>query len=241
MIKLYQFPLSHYCEKVRWALEYKGLEYERVNLVPGPHFGTVKKLQVKDTTVPILDDSGHLVQNSSDIITYLDEKYPEKLLTPTNTEDAKSALEWEFYLDKQIGVNLRRCGYHILLNERKITLSYITDGSPFLPKLMVNLLFPFLKKRMIKILNINDQTAKHSHEKALEALIKVETELKDKDYLVGSSFSRADLTAASLAALLFWPPKYGFNPKMRSANLEAFSETMRPRAQWVLDYYEKYR
>jgi len=25
MIKLYQFQFSHYCEKMRWALDYKGI------------------------------------------------------------------------------------------------------------------------------------------------------------------------------------------------------------------------
>ena len=34
---LYQFPISHYCEKVRWAMDYKKLEYKAKNLLPGLH------------------------------------------------------------------------------------------------------------------------------------------------------------------------------------------------------------
>ena len=37
MIELYQFPLSHFCEKARWALDYKSIAYRPVNLLPGFH------------------------------------------------------------------------------------------------------------------------------------------------------------------------------------------------------------
>ena len=43
-LKLYQFAISHYCEKIRWALDYKGLNYETVNLLPGQHVKTIRKL-----------------------------------------------------------------------------------------------------------------------------------------------------------------------------------------------------
>ncbi|MCP3675846.1 MAG: glutathione S-transferase family protein, partial [Gammaproteobacteria bacterium] len=44
MIKLYQFPISHYCEKIRWSLDYKNLDYKIINLLPGLHIKTTKKL-----------------------------------------------------------------------------------------------------------------------------------------------------------------------------------------------------
>jgi len=44
MLTLYQFPISHYCEKIRWALDHKGLDYKLVNLLPGFHVSTAKKL-----------------------------------------------------------------------------------------------------------------------------------------------------------------------------------------------------
>ena len=43
-IKLYQFCISHYCEKARWALDYKGINYQTVNLLPGQHVNTIRKL-----------------------------------------------------------------------------------------------------------------------------------------------------------------------------------------------------
>lgn len=37
MLTLYQFPISHYCEKIRWALDFKQLKYNTVNLLPALH------------------------------------------------------------------------------------------------------------------------------------------------------------------------------------------------------------
>ncbi|HEY9121195.1 MAG TPA: glutathione S-transferase N-terminal domain-containing protein, partial [Marinobacter sp.] len=76
-IRLYQFAISHYCEKVRWALDYKGLSYETISLLPGQHVKTIRKLTGGDSSVPVLDHDGHRVQGSKEIIDYLDETFPE--------------------------------------------------------------------------------------------------------------------------------------------------------------------
>ena len=46
---LYQFPISHFCEKARWALDYKGLDYTTKNLLPGLHVKTTKKLAARSS------------------------------------------------------------------------------------------------------------------------------------------------------------------------------------------------
>jgi len=81
MLTLYQFPISHYCEKIRWALEYKGLPYTKIDLLPGSHIKVVKKIAPK-TEVPVLVHDNKAIQNSSNIITYLDKTFPDKQLTP---------------------------------------------------------------------------------------------------------------------------------------------------------------
>ena len=52
-IQLYQFPISHYCEKVRWALDFKGLPYQKISCLPGLHARKNKKM-AKFSSVPIL-------------------------------------------------------------------------------------------------------------------------------------------------------------------------------------------
>lgn len=94
MMTLFQFPISHYCGKARWALEYKGIDYRIKNLVPG-------------TSVPFRIDDDKPVQGSDAIITYLDKKQSHPPLTPTTTADASMAHEWERYADANVGVPLR--------------------------------------------------------------------------------------------------------------------------------------
>lgn len=37
-MKLLEFPHSHYCEKARWALDFKNISYQRVALIT-PNLG----------------------------------------------------------------------------------------------------------------------------------------------------------------------------------------------------------
>jgi glutaredoxin len=101
MIQLFQFPFSHYCEKARWALDYKGIPFQTVNLLPGFHLRTVRKLAPK-TSVPLLRDDGMVVQDSSAIVDYLESTYPNPPLTPSDPEAIREALEWEEYFDEEV-------------------------------------------------------------------------------------------------------------------------------------------
>ena len=127
---LYQFPISHYCEKVRWAMDYKKLEYKAKNLLPGLHLRTTKKMAPK-SYVPILIDQGEQIQNSHTIVSYLDEKHPNKSLTPSDPDLRQQALAWEKYCDVEIGVHVRRYCYHILLDEPKIVIPFFTKDGPW--------------------------------------------------------------------------------------------------------------
>ena len=76
--RLYQFPHSHFSENARWALDHKGLSYEKVNLTRGPHIRVTRKLAA-ETTVPILvEPNGMVVQDSTAIIDHLEATYPER-------------------------------------------------------------------------------------------------------------------------------------------------------------------
>jgi hypothetical protein len=42
--RLYTFTISHFAEKARWALDYKGIRYQEKRLVPGSHLPVVKRI-----------------------------------------------------------------------------------------------------------------------------------------------------------------------------------------------------
>lgn len=238
---LYQFPISHFCEKARWALDYKGLEYTTKNLLPGLHVKTTKKLG-KRSSVPILEHDGRSVQGSEQIITYLDEQFPERKLTPVNSQEAQSALEWERYLDKEIGVHLRRYVYHTLLNHPEIVIGFFATGGPFWARPFLKLSFSKLQKVMRKMMDINEVTAAQSREHMVMGLQRLNDALKERTYLVGNRFSRADLTAAALLAPLFMPKQYGLDwPEAMPEPLQSEVDALASQLAWAQEIYSKHR
>jgi glutathione S-transferase len=127
MITLYQFAFSHYCEKARWALDHKGIAYNPINLLPGLHLNAARKL-AGTGSLPILVDDSTVVQDSTAIITYLDQRFPDHPLTPEEPAAAREAMAWEEYFDEEIGAPMRLWFYHHALPDRRCALRFLLEG-----------------------------------------------------------------------------------------------------------------
>ncbi len=241
MIKLYQFPISHYCEKVRWTLDYKNLNYEVKNLIPGLHALKTKKLSPQ-TSVPIVIHDDQAIQGSSQIISYLDKTFPTPYLTPKEAQIRNKALEWEEYIDKEIGINIRLCCYHILLEYPEIVIPFFAHNGSWYGKPFLTFMFPKLKVRMTQKMKINDVSAKKARESLTIAIDRLNSHYQKNEFLVGNQFSRADLTAASLLAPLCMSEKYGLKwPEKLPIQMEELVAEFSEKISWVHDFYEKYR
>lgn len=106
MLTLYLFPISHYCEKARWARDYKNIDYRVKNLLPGLHVKKTRAL-TGSTEMPILKHAQNVISNSSEIISYVDEIFPDKMLTLVDEGIRNASFEWERFVDNEIGPNLR--------------------------------------------------------------------------------------------------------------------------------------
>jgi glutathione S-transferase len=105
-MKLLVFPHSHYCEKARWVLDYKNISYEPIAIMPGLHMITVRRYG-KRTSVPVLIHSNISIQGSSEIIDYLERKFPDNNLTPKDPKQIRACLEIESDMYQRLGVNIR--------------------------------------------------------------------------------------------------------------------------------------
>jgi glutathione S-transferase len=239
VIELYQFPFSHYCEKVRWALDYKGVAYRTVDLLPGFHFRHLAKLAPK-TSVPVLRDDAIVVQDSSAIIDYLDRRYANPALTPSDPKGAREALEWEEYLDEQIGVNIRLWFYHHALPVRRFGVSFLLQGAAWHKKPLFILVYPKVRRAMLRSLNINSSTAKQAEEHLRAALERLNEALVGRCFLVEDRFSRADLTACALLRRSCMPDETSkeIPPAVRKLRDELKSRRL---CQWVRSVYASYR
>jgi glutathione S-transferase len=197
MLELYQFRFSHYCVKVRWALEHKRIAFRERNLLPGSHRKVARALAEK-SCLPIVVCDGTVVQDSTAIISFLDQQFPQHPLTPADPDEAHAALEWEEYLDAEIGVPLRLWFYHHTLPDRARALRFLLEGQSLRARLMFSMAFPKVRTAMNRAMGIDAEAARRSEARLFAALDRLDTALRDREFLVGNRLSRADLTGCAL-------------------------------------------
>lgn len=98
--------LSPFCRKVRMAMEYKGLKFD---LAPGDNVTEVAAFNPR-AEVPVLIDGDMVVCNSSDILAYLDRKFPERPLYPAAPRTFAEVREWERMADTHLDAILTVIG-----------------------------------------------------------------------------------------------------------------------------------
>lgn len=104
-MKLYSGPLSLFTAKVRIALDEKRLAYERVEVGWSlrdryePHHPDVVALNPK-RQVPILVDGETVIYDSTRILEYLEDAYPEPSLRPVDAASRAACRQWEAWGDE---------------------------------------------------------------------------------------------------------------------------------------------
>src|SRR5882672_10218835 len=103
---LWHIPLSHFSEKVRWALDYKRIAHRR--RVLGADYLVRAWRATGRGTLPILFlEGGRAIGDSTRIIAALEERYPEPPLYPGDAAERQRTLALEDYFDEQLGPALR--------------------------------------------------------------------------------------------------------------------------------------
>lgn len=241
MIKLYQFPLSHFCEKARWGLDRKRIPYKLKTLLPGLHAKPMIKLAGK-SSLPVLKDGKDVVQGASEILSYLDETYPRFPITPEDVDIQKESTELEAYFDDNIGPQVRLLMYSVLLDHPELIIPLFADGGPFYSRFLLNKKFPLIQSALRKRLPINAESIEQSKQELRVAIDRLKVQIGENDRLVGGVFTRADLTAASLLAPMFKPSKFGGPlPSEFPEDLQALVSEFKDIEEWVLTTYQKYR
>ncbi len=98
VITLYDNAFSPFARKVRMVLEHKRLAFEVIDgLAPAGH---ARLAAVNPRVeVPVLQDGELLVINSSHIVAYLEQRYSERPVYPSDPEERARALHWERLAD----------------------------------------------------------------------------------------------------------------------------------------------
>lgn len=237
---LHQFPISHYCEKIRWVLDHKLLHYRVKNQFPGMHVLVNKRL-VGRGTVPLLIDRHHAVGNSSQIALYLDDQFPEGPLIPREPELRARVLELEAYFDEQVGPPVRTFAYSYVLRDASVFRELFFRHYPRNARWVAKLVASPLSWQIGKMYGVGQKgvdSALHAIEQAATRLEQL-TGGDPSRYLVGAALSLADVTAASLLGPLVAPEGSPWDPAPLLPELLAQRDSMRarPAGRWLLARY----
>ena len=97
-LRLFENPFSPFARKVRMVLEYKGLAFDSVDGLHASGRDALGEVNPR-REVPVLVDGETLVVNSSHIVAYLEEAYPEPAVLPGNASERAAIREWERIAD----------------------------------------------------------------------------------------------------------------------------------------------
>ncbi len=242
-ITLYTISASHFCEKVRWTLDHKGIPFEEVAWVPILHLTTVRKLKVAKTSLPVIQYGDKSIQESFEIMKWLEQQRPTPALFPKKSAQEKTIAELDEKFN-QIGAHLRRVVYWILLSYRKESIQALGHDVVGWQKTLLPWLFPMLRIGIKKGLNIHADSYQRSMGKVKQGLDFIEEQLNGSKYLVADRFTAADLSAASLLAPLSLPDEHPVYSKL--AIPEKFFEEIasireHPTLRWVHQIYRQHR
>jgi len=136
MLELYQFELSHYVEKVRLILDYKGLAYHKVEVTPG--LGQLDLIQLSgQRQVPVLKDGDQVIADSTAIAEYLERQYPEKPIIPTEPKLRGLCLLMEQWADESIGWNARKAMIGAMNRDHSFRTAFLPSSTPDLVRDLV--------------------------------------------------------------------------------------------------------
>jgi glutathione S-transferase len=243
---LWQLQISHYVEKVRWALDYKRVPHIRRTLLPGLHAVKTKRLTGDTSTAPVLTLDGRAIGDSTRIIAAIQEQWPQPPLYPEDPTQRRRALELEQFFDEELGPHIRRALYHELLPHPELVVPLFTDGQPAASRAVLRASFPILRIAMRRRFEIDAKAAANSRTKMVAAMDRLEREISPSGYLVGDSFTVADLTAAALFYPVPRPAEFPYAmvadddlPDSWRGFLDALAR--RPGGQWLAQIYRRHR
>jgi glutathione S-transferase len=244
---LWHIAISHYSEKARWALDYKGVEHERRAPTPGAHMAVALWLtRGRHTTFPVLQLDGETIGDSTAIIAALERRFPDPPLYPEDSGERARALALEDFFDEEVAPHARLLAFHEATRDPATLERFTVD---LLPARLrdsgavragaARFFSTFAGARYgVK----SEQAAQLARQTVLAGFDRLESELASNDYLVDDRFTVADLTAASLLYPLVVPPEGPRLPKA-AERFEAFRAPLRDRRgyRWVEQMFKTHR
>jgi len=191
-LHLFHFMVSNCSQRVRFALEEKGLPWEshHVSIPAREHLTDEYQSLNPNGVVPTLVHDGQVVIESNDILAYLDEHFPEPPLRPADPEE-RARMEQRVALASEAQASVKTLSHDLIFRAlRKVDAEELADydaraGS----RELVAFLHDFAENG--DAWRERARVARADMERRLDAL---EQGLSRDPWLSGSSFGLADVS-----------------------------------------------
>jgi glutathione S-transferase len=240
-IELYQFAGSHFNEKARWGLDLKGVPHERISLLPGPHMLRMRRLTGR-TETPALVDHGEAIAGSTPILEHLERRFPQPPLFPADPAERECAIGIVHRWDAEVGPAVRLAKFFDVLESGYVAGTFGRHLGT-LRRSGYRAMFPVLSRVMKSKMGINAENASAAREVTRSAFDFVAKTPGAEGYLVGDSFTVADLTCAALLMPCVALDEWGGPEDLQTEKCRAWLARWvdHPGAAWVREIYRRHR
>jgi glutathione S-transferase len=193
-VVLHEWDESPFCGKVRKVLNHKGIAFTAEN------YNGLLALKAKRLSragkLPVLDFDGERVQDSSDIVVFLEQRVPQPAVFPS--EPVQRALAWllEDWADESLswfGAALRVMD----ASAWEKAMNILCAGRPPWERIPVSLIAKRMYRSKLQAQGLGKLPASAVRDRFLVHLVSLDTLLADRPWLVGNAKSIADIAVAA--------------------------------------------
>lgn len=190
---LYQFELSPFCDKVRRVLHAKGVDYQVQEITIRDTLGGRLRTLSPAAKLPVLDIEGERIADSTDICRFLEARFPEPRLLPSDPREQALAHFFEDWADEALYFYEVHLRFTLPHNAERWVAEAGKHDTPFVQRL-VRMVMP---RTMLRV-----TTAQGVGRKPLPAIKRdldrhfqmLNQWLNARDWLVGDALSLADIS-----------------------------------------------
>ena len=245
--RLIDLAFSAWSEKARWALDWKGVAYERDEYVPIVGDAALKR-RTGQAEVPVLvTESGEAIPDSSRSVAWAEERAPEPRLFPADPRARADAARWQDWAGDSLSVVGRALCTAGMAADSAAARATVPPNAPWIVKATAPLAVPIAFRMFRGQYELTDHAIEHARWRLPRLLETLGGALAGgREFLVGESLSIADIAVAA-ALILVDPAPDEFLPRpMPAALRKAFTYGPARREfpkvfDWKDRLYQKFR
>jgi glutathione S-transferase len=243
---LIDLAFSAWSEKVRWALDWKGVAHHRREYLPMIGDRELRRLSGGEEVPVLVLEGGRAIADSTRIVLHLEEAHPEPALLPRDARARAEVMRWQDWAGEVLSPCARVLVGEAIATDREAARATVSPHAPAFVRFFAPLAVPIGVRRFCASYEITPASIERARWRLPILLGEVEAALASgKKFLVGDAFTLADLAVASALAIVTppadeWLPR-AMPPALRRAFTLAEATRYAPLLAWRDDLYRRFR